>query len=100
MTEMPTATAGLNAAPEIFRKGRQHSTDNLENHVRRYICSRAFPAGPNTERNGRIEVPSGNMPAGKNHHHERGTDRQRREWTRRLNRESRKLRSWLAGERR
>jgi hypothetical protein len=36
-----------------------------------------FPRSQTPQCNGRIEVPSGNMTARKNHHHERGTYRQR-----------------------
>src|SRR4029077_21246644 len=47
----------------------------------RQLFALALPAQPNAQRNGRIEVGPGNMPARKNHHHERGTDRQRGERT-------------------
>ena len=58
-------------------QGRQYRPHDLKNHVRRYIFGLALPAQPDAQRNGRIEVTSGDMTARENHHHERGTDCQR-----------------------
>jgi hypothetical protein len=66
---------------ELNDKSRQYCPNDLRSHVWQYIFSLALAAQPDAQRDGRIEVPSGNMPARKNHHHERGTDCQRGERT-------------------